>query len=130
VRYFQTFENNKQPSQVQTWDGCLLPEQYMQTWYSVSLGDGILAPSPAAEIETSFTKLFNAHGKPIEMAVFTRAESEGRLHCEVIAYFSPAAATLAESFDAEPCAKPSHTGLGLLAGDPQAWNVLFPEKEN
>jgi len=68
----------------------------MQTWYSVSLGDGMLAPSPAAEIETSFTKLFNAHGKPIEMAVFTRAESEGRLHCEVIAYFSPAAATLAE----------------------------------
>ena len=64
------------------------------------------------------------------MAVFTRNESEGRLHCEVIAYFSPSAAEVAKAFDAEPCEKPSRGELGLLAGDKQAWSVLFPESES
>jgi hypothetical protein len=61
------------------------------------------------------------------MAVFTRLESEGRLHCEVIAYFSPAAGQLAQAFDAQACARPARAGLGLLAGDDAAWSVLFPE---
>ncbi|MDM7911752.1 MAG: hypothetical protein QUS09_01505, partial [Methanotrichaceae archaeon] len=64
---------------------------------------------------------------PPEMAVFTRPESEGRLHCKVMAYFSPAAADVAETFDAEPCVKPARAGLGLLAGDERSWSVLFPE---
>jgi len=59
------------------------------------------------------------------MAVFTRPESEGRLHCEIIAYFSPAAWEVAESFDAEPCEKPARPGLGLLAGREESWSVLF-----
>lgn len=97
-------------------------------WYSLSLGDGITAPMLSAEIEHRFQQLFAAAGRPLEMAVFTRPESEGRLHCEVIAYFSPAAAELAEAFDSLPCRRPERTGLGLLAGDAQAWSVLFPEE--
>ena len=50
------------------------------------------------------------------MAVFVRSVSEGRLHCEVIAYFSPAAADVAKTFDGQPCPKPAREGLGLLAG--------------
>ena len=50
------------------------------------------------------------------MAVFTRPDVEGRLHCEVMAYFSPAASDVAKAFDAEPCEKPARMGLGLLAG--------------
>jgi hypothetical protein len=61
------------------------------------------------------------------MAVFTRPESEGRLHCEVIVYFSPAAQQVAMAFGAEPCEKPARDGLGLLAGDSGCWSVLFPE---
>lgn len=99
----------------------------MNIWYSISLGDGIMAAAPTAEIEEKFLRSFTAAGKPPEMAVFTRAESEGRLHCEVFAYFSPAAANVAKVFDAEPCAKPVRAGLGLLAGDERAWSVLFPE---
>ena len=101
----------------------------MNSWYSISLGDGIMAASPSAEIEASFLQSFHAAGKPSDMAVFTRLESEGRLHCEVLAYFSPAAKDIAAIFDAQPCEKPSYTGLGLLAGDPLAWSVLFPEKD-
>ncbi len=99
----------------------------MENWYSLSLGDGIMAAMPTAEIEEVFLKSYVAAGKPAEMAVFTRPESEGRLHCEVFAYFSPAAASVAETFDAEPCVKPVRAGLGLLAGDERAWSVLFPE---
>ncbi|HSB00823.1 MAG TPA: hypothetical protein VLE49_09240 [Anaerolineales bacterium] len=99
----------------------------MNTWYSLSLGDGIMAGTPASEIEDAFLHSFTAAGRPPEMAVFTRSESEGRLHCEVIAYFSPATAAVAEAFDAEPCAKPVRAGLGLLAGDERSWLILFPE---
>jgi hypothetical protein len=100
----------------------------MDTWYSISLGDGMMAAAtPTTEIEEIFLPLFSAAGKPPEMAVFTRPESEGRLHCEVIAYFSPAAAAVAKALDAEPCEKPVRAGLGLLAGDERSWSVLFPD---
>lgn len=99
----------------------------MKNWYSVSLGDGIMAPAPSAEIEEQFRQLFTASGCPPEMAVFTRPESEGRLHCEIFAYFSPAAAELAKAFDAQPCMKPAPNGLVLLAGDQLSWSKLFPE---
>jgi hypothetical protein len=100
----------------------------MATWYSVSLGDGITSGLPAVEIEEAFGKLFTAESRSPEKAVFTRPESEARLHCEVIAYFSPAAAELAKLFDAEPCERPARSGLGLLAGAESSWSVLFPEE--
>jgi hypothetical protein len=101
----------------------------MKPWYCVSLGDGMLAPMPSAEIEAAFLAAFAAAGRPPEMAVFTRPESEGRLHCEIMAYFSPAAHKVAAAFDAKPCGKPARAGLGLLAGEEACWSVLFPEVE-
>lgn len=98
----------------------------MNNWYSVNLGDGIMAVRPSAEIEELFQGAFTAAGSPLEMAVFTRAESEGRLHCEVMAYFSPAARDVAMAFDAQPCARPARAGLGFLAGNTRCWSVLFP----
>ena len=100
----------------------------METWYSVSLGDGMMAALPSAAIEEQFQRSFIAAGEPVNMAVFTRSESEGRLHCEVIAYFSPAASEVALAFDAEPCNPPAPAGLGLLSGDPGCWPILFPER--
>lgn len=99
----------------------------MAHWYSISLGDGMMAVAPSAEIEEQFLKKFTEAGEPPDMAVFTRLESEGRLHCEVIAYFSPAASSVAEAFVAQPCEKPNRSGLGLLAGAPTVWKTLFPE---
>jgi len=97
----------------------------MNAWYTKELGDGITAGLPSDEIKVAFARAFRADGMPPDMAVFTRLESEGRLHCEVIAYFSPAALDLAKAFDARPCEKPSRMGLDLLAGDQRAWSVLF-----
>ena len=101
----------------------------MDFWYSLSLGDGMTAPTPSAEVEEKFIQSFTTAGKPKDMAVFTRPESEGRLYCEIIAYFSPAAREVALAFDAEPCARPVRLGLSLLAGDERAWSFLFPERD-
>jgi hypothetical protein len=98
----------------------------MEPWYSLILGDGMTASTPADEIEASFKQAFIVAGKPRGMAVFTHSDSEGRLHCEVTAYFSPSAAEVAKKFEARPCAKPSRMGLVRLAGDEEAWSVLFP----
>ena len=101
----------------------------MDSWYCLSLGDGMIAPTPSAEIEEKFQQSFIAAGKPDDMAVFTRPGAEGRLHCEIIAYFSPAAWNVAKTFDAESCEKPERAGLGLLAGNEHSWSVLFSERE-
>ena len=101
----------------------------MESWYSKELGDAITASLPAAEIEHAFERVFSTAGKPPHMAVFTRQESDRRLHCEVTAYFSPAAKEVAQAFDAQPCAKPALGNLALLAGDTLAWSILFPEKD-
>lgn len=101
--------------------------EQINSWYSLTLGDGMWAPTLSAQIEKEFLAVFEKSDKPLDMAVFTRNESEGRLHCEVIAYFSPAARAIAEAFDAEPCEKPSRTGLSLLTGDPNCWMFLFQD---
>lgn len=99
----------------------------MDTWYSKELGDGITASMPTDEIASVFLRMFTTMRESLDMAVFTRLESEGRLHCEVVAYFSPAAKDIALAFEAEPCEKPSRAGLGLLAGNKLCWSKLFPE---
>lgn len=96
----------------------------MTHWYSKSLGDGIWAPIARAEIENLFNPFFKSAGAPSEMAVFMR-EEQGGLHCEWIAYFSPAAQDVAEQFGASPCAPPERAGLELLAGDETCWSALF-----
>jgi hypothetical protein len=102
----------------------------MSTWFHLPLGDGMMAPDMFDQIHAIFGPHFEAAGNPVGMAVFTRYDSEDRLHCEVTAYFSPEADKVARYFDAEPCNKPVRKGLGLLAGDPDCWVILFPESQN
>ena len=99
-------------------------------WFWKILGDGMTAWEPAGEIEAAFEPLFAQAGKPADMAVFTRYESEGRLQCEVTAYFSPATAPIARRLGAQPCARPVRAGLDLLAGDARCWPALFPDSGN
>ncbi len=102
----------------------------MSTWFSLPLGDGMMAPDMFDQIRAAFAPRFEKAGGPTGMAIFTRYDSEDRLHCEVTAYFSPEAAEIAKHFDAEPCSKPLRKGLGLLAGNPSCWAILFPENQN
>jgi hypothetical protein len=96
----------------------------MQHWYSKSLGDGMWADIPSEEITRLFQPLFESAGGPAAMVVFTRHE-EGSLHCEWVAYFSPAAVNVAKAVEASPCEKPIREGLNLLAGGDSCWTALF-----
>lgn len=99
-------------------------------WFSKALGDGIWAYSQKDKVKDTFAPLFVLAGRPVEMAVFTRHESDGRLQCEVIAYFSPAAAAVAHLLEAQPCPPPASGELDLLAGDARCWPVLFLAHES
>jgi len=96
------------------------------TWYTCNLGDAMLAAEPMEEIRASVLSFSNHSGAAGDVAVFVRHESEGRLHCEVRLYFSPAAVDVAKDFGATACARPSPQDLGLLAGSAAAWETLFP----
>ncbi|MDL1912788.1 hypothetical protein FBQ81_19190 [Chloroflexi bacterium CFX6] len=96
----------------------------MRSWHSKSLGDGMWADIPSEEIRRVFQPLFESVGRPAAMAVFTRHE-EGSLHCEWVAYFSPAADEAAQALGAKPCNKPVREGLNLLAGEEGCWEALF-----
>ncbi len=99
----------------------------MHRWFSKQLGDGILAYESKAQIQAIFPPLFAAAARPVDMAVFTRHELEGRLQCEVVAYFSPAAEVIARQMDAQACEKPARAELDLLVGESACWAVLFAE---
>ena len=101
----------------------------MDTWYSKELGDAIYGEDKALHETMSpyFQQLFLQAGKPPEMAVFTRLESEDRMHCGLVVYFSPAAHEVANRFGGTPCEKPVRAGLDLFVGDPTCWPALFPE---
>lgn len=87
----------------------------------------MLAQDELNVLKRIFLDQFSANGHPVDMALFTRHESEGRLHCRVTAYFSPAASPVAEEVNASPCNKPTRFSLALLAGAEESWRVLYPE---
>ena len=62
----------------------------MGSWFSKNLGDAMLAGEALAHIERLFNATYAKVGKPKDMALYIRHESEGHLHCEVIIYLSPA----------------------------------------
>lgn len=100
----------------------------MSVWFTKNLGDAMLAQEPLDRIHQLFLPAYEQADGSKEMAVFIRHESEGRLHCEVKAYFSPASVVVARAVDAEPCARPSPNGLSLLVGSEDSWPALFPER--
>lgn len=99
----------------------------MKDWFSINLGDAMLAYEQQDRIKQRLLSAFADAGCPDEMAAFIRHESEGRLHCEVKIYFSPMSVAVAKEVRAEPCEKPSPDSLSMLAGAEDSWLVLFPE---
>ena len=85
----------------------------MTTWFKKELGDAVMATPVLESLKVQLTALPRPAGND-EPAVFVRTTS-GDLHCEVTVYFSPAAAALAASINAEPCAMPMMHGLTSLA---------------
>jgi len=97
--------------------------KYMSSWFTLALGDGIIASAPLTRIEEEFAARYSGAG--IDAAVFLRYATENDLHCEVTTYFTPAAAELARAFGASPCPRPAPDNLQLLVGDPECRARLF-----
>ena len=97
----------------------------MTGWFAKSLGDAMLAWDSLDRIDALYTALYGAADGRQDIAVFIRHESQGRLHCEVVAYFSPDAYLLAAALDAVPCARPSKHDLSLHVGPEDSWQMFF-----
>jgi hypothetical protein len=92
----------------------------MSGWHVCNLGDAMLAQDALVDVQRRFDREYQARGRPPDMGLFIRHVSEGRLHCEVLLYFTPAASDLAAALGARPCAPPANEGLDLLAGGGKA----------
>jgi len=88
----------------------------------------MLVGESLTEIEQQFLAACAEAGNPAEMALFTRHESEGRLHCDLMLYLSPASFAVAGDIGARPCNKPSSNSLALLVGSDDSWQALFSER--
>lgn len=98
-----------------------------RTWFKKNLGDAMLAGISLDELEESFQLEFIKANSPIDMALFARHESEGRLHCEVVVYFSPASYLIAKQIGATSCCIPTPHDLSLKIGNERSWSVLFTD---
>ncbi|MGA6926972.1 MAG: hypothetical protein WBY88_14885 [Desulfosarcina sp.] len=99
----------------------------MNVWFNKNMGDAMFAREELDRLAARFTAFLRSTEIPDTAAVFYRHESEGRLHCEVMVYFSPAARIVSEAVGAVPCPKPASQGLNLLAGSDASWSLLFNE---
>ncbi len=89
----------------------------MQNWFYKNLGDAMLADDSLQQIKQLFLQAYPDPAQQSDKAILYYHLSEGRLHCEVMVYFSPGCSSLAQALAADPCQKPSSSGLSLLIGD-------------
>lgn len=99
------------------------------TWFSISLGDAMLADDSLQQIKKQFITHYEQASCPEQVALLMRHESEGRLHCEVKLYFSPAAEAIARKIEATTCPTPSSHGLSLIAGSDKDLLTLASPRE-
>jgi hypothetical protein len=102
------------------------PEGTAAVWSRLALGDALTADPQLTEIEAQFRRAYEAAGRPAEMALFKRHDTEHSLHCMVTVYFSPAARSAATASGAIACSAPLRSNLELLVGDRGCWVRLFP----
>ena len=92
----------------------------MNQWFYTNLGDAMLAAEALYQLKDDFNDQYQKMDCPKGITLFYRHEAEGRLHCEVMVYFSPTSATIAKILGAKPCKNPSMNGLSYLAGSDKA----------
>lgn len=88
----------------------------MLTWYRLDLGSADLAGAEADAVVAAVDAAWRAAGRPEAFAAYERHESEGRLHCHRVMYFTPRAASVARQLGARACPDPGPWDLSLLAG--------------
>ena len=87
------------------------------SWYRLDLGAADLADADADAVVAAVDAAWRAAGRPQGFVAYERPESEGRLHCHRVVYFSPAAAQVARQLGACACPDPGPWDLSPLAGN-------------
>ena len=85
-------------------------------WYTIDLGDALLAGPAFDDLELQLIKICEQAGNPADMAAYYRHETAANLFCSVSVYLTPGFASHASELDATPCAAPHPSGLSLLVG--------------
>ncbi len=88
----------------------------MQNWFYKNLGDAMLADDSLQQIKQLFLRTYPDPKQQSDKAILYCHLSEGRLHCEVMVYFSPGCSSMAQALAADPCHEPSNSDLSLLVG--------------
>ena len=101
-------------------------EEVKTHWYSLHLGDAMMA---SVELDRALARLV-ALDPEETVPAFSRHESEGRLHCELVLYLPPSAAVLADALHASPCITPAYYGLSQVRGTEGALARLLPDGGN
>lgn len=91
----------------------------MAHWYRLELGDAQTGFLACQELSVRAEAAFRAADCPALWNMYSRHENEGRLHCVLCVYFSPAAADFARELGANRCAAPALATLEWCAGAPQ-----------
>lgn len=76
--------------------------------------------APIELIHRTFDPIFEAIGRPADMAIFLREFGLGR----GIFYFAPGADGFARTIHAVPCERPPRKNLSLIAGDGESWTLF------
>lgn len=85
-------------------------------WYSLNCGDPTLCDSAVQEALEAFAENHRLGLLSEDAAIFSRHESRGDVHCELILYFAPEAEAVARAVGARCSTKPAPLGLSLIAG--------------
>jgi hypothetical protein len=90
---------------------------HKMAWHSINCGDPTLCDYTVQNILQAYDSINHADCLPPGAAIFSRHESRGDLHCELILYFSPEATAVAKAVGAMACNKPPPQGLSLILHD-------------
>lgn len=93
-------------------------------WRCANLGDALLAAEASERIAADF--LHHYAGTDVPRAIVSRHESQGRLHCELLVYFSPACRDLALQWRGRACPAPGLAGSSLVACSGGQWPDIYP----
>lgn len=90
------------------------------SWYELNCGDPTLCDPIVQEVLQAFDETSRRGVLSPGAAVYSRHESRGDLHCELILYFTPEAGHVASGVGATCSAQPAPQGLSLIAGSSAA----------
>ena len=84
------------------------------TWHFLNCGDPTLCDHTVQDILQTYDNINRHTQLPPDAAIFSRHESSGDLHCELMLYFNPEATAVARAAGAAACAPPLPHGLSKI----------------